>query len=106
MAFDTILNLIVTKIIRKEKLKDFKIAIHTRHCCDNVCIQCSFIGSIQQPDMASNLVCFSYRILTSSCVRMHGVYFAPNRIKSAGCGPNHGFTVISSSDFLNIEEFF
>lgn len=33
------------------------------------------------------------RLLTSSCARIHGVYLAPKRIKSAGYGPNHGFIV-------------
>lgn len=63
--------------------------MHTRHCSGSVCIQRPVVESIQHPDIASNLACFSYRLLTSSCFLIHGVYLAPKRIKSAGYGPNH-----------------
>ncbi len=80
--------------------------IHTRHCCERVCIQRLVAESIQQPDILSNLACFSYRLLTSSCLRKHGVYFAPKRIKSAGYGPNHGFIVKSNLCCSKIEVLF
>ena len=53
------------------------------------------LESMQQPDIVSNAACFSYRLLTSLCLRMHGVYLAPRRIKSPGYGPNHGFVAKS-----------
>ena len=78
----------------------------TRHCWGNVCIQRPVAPSMQHPDNDSICDCLAKRLSTSSCRRMHGVYFAPKRIKSAGYGPNHGFIVRSVRGCSKIDVWF
>ena len=86
MLFDAILNLAVT-----EKFKSIDFVFQVK-----ICIQWLVFELIQQPDIASNLACFSHRFFTSSYERILGVYFALNRIKSAGYESKQGFIVKSN----------